>query len=177
MKYSKEQLQLVVNESKSIAQVMKKLGLKPAGGNHSYMKKRLKRLEVNTDHFLGQASSRGITPTTKREWHEVLVLTNRDRREAVAILRRAMIESGIKCECKLCGLTDEWQGRPLVLEIDHKNGNPLDNRKENVRFLCPNCHAQETKLQNQTRHRRPIGRSRMFQEHDSEGSNPSGATI
>lgn len=35
-----------------------------------------------------------------------------------------------------------WNGQPLTLELEHKNGNPCDNRLENLEFLCPNCHAQ-----------------------------------
>lgn len=45
-----------------------------------------------------------------------------------------------KCAC--CGNTGEWNGRPLVLQLDHINGDNCDNRLENLRFLCPNCHSQ-----------------------------------
>ncbi|HET6908430.1 MAG TPA: HNH endonuclease [Mycobacteriales bacterium] len=44
--------------------------------------------------------------------------------------------------CALCGCDGSWNGRPLRLVIDHVNGDWLDNRIENLRFLCPNCHAQ-----------------------------------
>lgn len=43
-----------------------------------------------------------------------------------------------KCEC--CGI-DTWQGRKLTLQIDHINGIHYDNRPENLRFICPNCHS------------------------------------
>ena len=43
--------------------------------------------------------------------------------------------------CK-CGITDEWCGQPICLELDHINGVSRDNRLDNLRFLCHNCHSQ-----------------------------------
>ncbi|MBV9700071.1 MAG: HNH endonuclease, partial [Candidatus Eremiobacteraeota bacterium] len=43
--------------------------------------------------------------------------------------------------CQDCGLT-EWRGRPLIIQIDHRNGVHNDHRLENLRMLCPNCHSQ-----------------------------------
>ena len=45
-------------------------------------------------------------------------------------------------KCEICGLGGEWQGKPMVLILDHINGNPTDNRLENLRFVCPNCNSQ-----------------------------------
>jgi len=44
--------------------------------------------------------------------------------------------------CAVCGNTGQWQGRPLTLQLDHANGKYDDNRLENLRWLCPNCHSQ-----------------------------------
>jgi hypothetical protein len=41
-----------------------------------------------------------------------------------------------------CGQGPEWNGKTLVLQLDHENGDCTDNRLENLRFLCPNCHSQ-----------------------------------
>jgi HNH endonuclease. len=43
--------------------------------------------------------------------------------------------------CEVCGIT-EWMGRPAPLELDHCDGNSLNNHLDNVRLICPNCHAQ-----------------------------------
>lgn len=66
------------------------------------------------------------------------------RRTSVVYLRRSMMESGVpyKCAGADCTLTGAWLGKPLRLQVEHKNGDWLDNRLENLEFLCPNCHSQ-----------------------------------
>jgi|LakMenEpi03Aug12_release.lakeMendotaPanAssembly.Ray.scaffolds.fasta_scaffold1126710_1 hypothetical protein len=57
-------------------------------------------------------------------------------------LKRRLIRDGYKlAKCEICGLT-EWNGLPAPLELDHINGLHSDNRLENLRIVCPNCHAQ-----------------------------------
>lgn len=59
-----------------------------------------------------------------------------------AKLREKLIEAGVKeRKCEECGL-ESWRGMALPLELDHLNGNHFDNRLENLRIKCPNCHSQ-----------------------------------
>jgi len=45
-------------------------------------------------------------------------------------------------KCVECGIGNEYNGKPITLELDHINGDNLDNKLENLRILCPNCHSQ-----------------------------------
>jgi hypothetical protein len=140
-KYTREVLEHLVSTSTTFAQVVRRLGLRPSGGNHAHIRRIIEEFALSTSHFIGQAYNRGRTfVSLRKHWSDILVLST--KRVKAKILRRAMIESGIPYKCALCENIGEWLGNPLGLEVDHLDGNFLDNRPENVRFLCPNCHAQ-----------------------------------
>lgn len=53
-------------------------------------------------------------------------------------------------KCSVCGITD-WNGESLVLEIDHTDGDAYNNRPENLRLICPNCHSQTPTYKNRNK--------------------------
>lgn len=141
-KYSKEVIERAVANSESLAGVLRYLGLKQAGGTQTHIRNKIKKFDIDTSHFLGQGHNRARYSGKRKTCEEILVvLPEGSGRPKVAQLRRAMLECGVEYKC-VCGLTDEWAGSRLVLEVDHINGDWLDNRLENLRFLCPNCHSQ-----------------------------------
>lgn len=138
-------LRPVVAESSSFVEVCRRLGKSPVGGNSTNISHLCKKWNIDTSHMTGQAHSRG-KPSFKRQppsYHLVLGSAS-DRRSNPTVLKRCLLDVGVEYKCNVCGLV-EWNNSPMVLEIDHINSCYWDNRLENLQFICPNCHAQETK--------------------------------
>lgn len=76
----------------------------------------------------------------KRNLSEVMVQNSTYSRSC---LKKQIIDLKlIPYLCKICGLKPEWNGKPLVLRLDHENGIRNDHRLKNLRFICPNCDSQ-----------------------------------
>lgn len=141
LKYSKELLEGIARECFSVAAVLRKLGLKQSGGNQSHINRRLIEYSIDTSHFTGMGHNKGKNLHTLTSMDILSVDRLQGRREKANVLRRALVEVGVPEQCD-CGLKTEWNGKKLVLQVDHIDGDFSNNRKENLRFLCPNCHSQ-----------------------------------
>lgn len=127
--------------STSIRQVLTKLGLREAGGNYSQIKKYLRINEIDVSHFKGRAWNKGMKmPFSPRIPLEIIMVRNSDYQSYK--LKARLLRSGLKKEsCELCGWSQRSNDGRLPLELDHINGDSKDNRLENLRILCPNCHS------------------------------------
>jgi hypothetical protein len=138
--WDNNQLISAVQSSKTVADVIRKLNLRPVGGNYRTVKSRIANLGISTAHFLGQGHAKGSTHLGRNVIPLDRVLVKGRATSSHGLKKRLLREGLLKAECAVCGLT-QWQGRPISLELDHKNGDPLDNQLINLRLCCPNCHA------------------------------------
>lgn len=137
-----ETLKEIVKNSKSMREVLRKLNKKFAGGTYSYYTSLCKKYNIDTSHFLGKHWSKNKNSGKKKNKSEILILRFSGSRQKHYLLKRSMIESNVKYVCNICNLEPIWNNNPLTLDVDHINKNWLDDRLENLRFLCPNCHSQ-----------------------------------
>ena len=141
MKRTKEDYELAIRDSYSIAETCRKLGIRPTGGNYRVINNIIEKYELDTSHFTGQGWNVGLkfNPSPAQPIDEILV---KDSSYQSFKLKKRLLKEGIKeykCEC--CGLK-EWLNEPIPLELHHINGDNKDHRLENLQMLCPNCHAK-----------------------------------
>ena len=122
--------------------VLRELGLRPAGGNHATMKRHAARLSVDTSHFTDERRVRGLRVLHERRRRTDAEVLRDGSVVGTTVLRRTALRRLTPHRCATCNNAGEWQGRPLTLQLDHANGRYDDNRLENLRWLCPNCHSQ-----------------------------------
>ena len=138
-RYREEEAREAVATSRSFSEALRKLGMRPAGGNHRLFKEWVERWNISTDHFDAGASARRAPRKRATPLRDVLVPNSSYPRNN---LKQRLFLEGIKERlCEMCGQDENWQGRTMSLILDHINGVPDDNRLENLRIVCPNCAA------------------------------------
>ncbi|GHC44382.1 HNH endonuclease signature motif containing protein [Streptomyces flavofungini] len=171
--YTQERLAEAAASSRTLSEALGKLGVDPKSSRRAYIRERMKKLGVDTSHFVRENGTRRIKAygidtshfveqarteamrdnRRRRSPSEILVI-DAPRRVPSTRLKRAMTELGAAEQCALCGIGPTWLGEPLTLEVDHIGGDWRNNRIENLRLLCPNCHSTTDTYRGRAKRRR-----------------------
>jgi hypothetical protein len=141
-RYTEAEARVAIAASISYSQALRKLGMRPAGGNHATLRRYATEVwSISTAHFDPHAAQRDALRRANQPQpiEEILVEHSSYCRTS---LKKRLLREGLKQPvCEMCGQGEVWRGRRMSLILDHANGRATDNRLENLRFLCPNCAA------------------------------------
>lgn len=143
-KWNRTQLKKAVSESYSVREVIKKLGLIPAGGNYQQIQAAINDNGIDISHFTGKGwrKNRTFEYKPKQKLDTLLVKGSTVQGNK---LKHRLFRSNLKVEkCELCGWAERSKDGRIPVELDHINGDRFDNRLSNLRILCPNCHSLQT---------------------------------
>lgn len=135
--YTDEDVICESKKSNSIAELLRRLKLKQAGGNYANIKRILQKLSVDTSHWIGQGWSAG---QQLKDWR------NYTKVESLKKHLRCLKHN----TCEKCQL-NTWNDKPIPLEVHHKDGDRTNNNLSNLALLCHNCHAQTDYFRNKKR--------------------------
>lgn len=130
--FTPQQVQTIVRESSTKREVAIKLGYSSDGGT---VNKALKK--YFTEHNIDISNLKTSNPKYTRE--TVFV-------ENGTIAQHSLVDwykkENVPYKCAICGQEPFWNGKPLIMILDHINGKHIDDRLENLRWVCPNCNYQ-----------------------------------
>lgn len=139
---NKEAVAEAIAKSGSIKSALSHLGLRAAGGNYRAFNLACARHNLSIPQWDRKSQLADLAKRRTLSDNEVFVRNstyhNRDK------IKKRLFRMGVANQCSICGQLPEWNGKPLVLQLDHINGVWNDNRIANLRILCGHCHSQTT---------------------------------
>jgi len=159
---NKELLRKALQGATSYSDVLRNLGVGLGGNNRTTLKRYLAKFELDTSNVEngmreGGLRSGALSKARCRPLSLVLIKNSPASRKEI---KRRVIEEGLlRYACRKCSNPGSWNGEPLVLTLEHKNGVNDDHRLENLEFLCPNCHSQTPTFAGRNRKKKPSNRA------------------
>ncbi len=137
----KEKFIELASKATCMREMLELAGLRAAGGNFQQLNKWSEVHNVPIPRGMSD-TTKAVAASTRWTVDNVFVENCSASRH---IVKRIIIKNNVipyVCATPGCGLQYEWLGKPIVLQLEHRNGIHNDNRVENLAFLCPNCHSQ-----------------------------------
>lgn len=142
-----------IQQTFSISEFLSKFNLTPKGGKYKTFHKIVKENNFDISHYITHRKTCQFSSLTREEFiKKYLCKANTSKKIRHYLIKFNLLDY----KCNLCNQIDYWNNKPLTLQLDHIDGDPLNNELSNLRFLCPNCHSQTstfgTKNRNYEKH-------------------------
>ena len=132
----------IVKKSKSIKEALLFLNLTPNGTQYVKFKNRCLKEKISIDHFYEYQKERAKSLVNFNKIDSSVYFVKNKYVDSKTLKSKIRSEKKLEEKCQECGITDVWNNQPLVLHLDHVDGDNKNNLISNLRFLCPNCHSQ-----------------------------------
>jgi predicted HNH restriction endonuclease len=153
-KYTKEFLEPIVAGSRSIGQVIQKLGLTRTGGTYKNLKYHIQRHDISTKHFLGQGWNKLGQSDFNNGKENIKTYFKQTKERKPDHVKSRLLTYGLKKSiCENCGINGNkgWLNKDITIELHHIDGCRSNNNLSNLQMLCPNCHSQTSNYRNRKR--------------------------
>lgn len=137
--WNEENLKKVISNCTCKSDVLRKLGITTKSGNFQTLDKYIKKYNIDPINLIydNKRGNKWVKKYTNDE-----VFCEHSPIKGRTLKNRIINENLLNYKCVECGIIDNWNGKEIILQLDHINGISDDNRLINLRFLCPNCHSQ-----------------------------------
>jgi len=139
-KISSENFKQIIEQSKSVTEILSYFNMKNIGSNYRTLIKRFKAENIDYDEFVKKSIKTSFRKYEKLNIKDIFIENSNTSRKVIR--NRILQDKLLEYKCQICGMGPVWNGMELSLTLDHINGINNDHRLENLRFVCPNCDRQ-----------------------------------
>lgn len=137
-KWDFDKLKPLIENSNSKAEILEKMGLSLKAGNYRTLKRYFEKYGIDNDLYKGNTKRNA----NRQKYNDTEVFCENSQYNSAHLKNRILKSNLLEYKCVDCGNKGVWNNKKLILQIDHINGVSTDNRINNLRFMCPNCHSQ-----------------------------------